>query len=172
MTEATDRQLLPDEVETRLTRHSEEAGLRDVLELVTRHFGCAVGTIHRLDPASGMLKLCVQRGIPAAIMDRVGIIPIGKGMAGIAAERRQPVQVCNLQTDTSGVARAGAKETRMEGSIAVPMLVGEELRGVLGVAKPVAYDFTEEETALLSQVAAVIGRHFGRGGGITPGALP
>jgi GAF domain-containing protein len=136
-----------------------EAELHGILDRLLQHFGCTVGTIHRLDPASGMLRLCVQRGIPAVLMDRVGAVPIGKGMAGIAAERRQPVKVCNLQTDTSGVARPGAKETRMEGSIAVPMLVGGELRGVLGVAKPVAYDFTDAETALLLQAAEVIGRH-------------
>jgi GAF domain-containing protein len=162
MTEATDRQALLDQIDTRLAGASGEAGLQDVLGLVLRHFACAVGTIHRLDPASGLLKLCVQRGIPATILDRVGVIPIGKGMAGIAAERRQPVQVCNLQTDASGVAKPGAKETHMEGSIAVPMLVGEELRGVLGVAKPVAYDFTEAETALLSQIATRIGQHLAR----------
>jgi GAF domain-containing protein len=162
MTEATGRQPLLDEIENRLAGDIREAAFQDVLELVMRHFGCAVGTIHRLDPASGMLRLCVHRGIPAGLMDRVGVIPIGKGMAGIAAERRQPVQLCNLQTDASGVAKPGAKQTHMEGSIAVPMLVGEALHGVLGVAKPVAYDFTEAETALLSQIATTIGQHLDR----------
>jgi signal transduction protein with GAF and PtsI domain len=162
MTEPIGRQVLPDDIENRLAGRAGEAGLLAVLDRVLQQFGCATGTIHRLDSASGMLRLCVQRGIPAALMDRVRLIPVGKGMAGIAAERRQPVQVCNLQTDTSGVAKPGAKETRMEGSIAVPMLVGEELRGVLGVAKPVAYDFTEAEIALLSQIAALIGKHLDR----------
>ena len=160
MTDATSHQPLLDDIGNRLT--GGEADLQGVLERVLSHFGCATGTIHRFDPASGMLRLCVHRGIPATLMDRVGVIPIGKGMAGIAAERRQPVQVCNLQTDTSGVVRSGAKETRMEGSIAVPMLVGQQLRGVLGVAKPVAYEFTEAETALLSQLAVLIGKHLGR----------
>jgi len=95
-------------------------------------------------------------------------VPIGKGMAGIAAERRQPVQVCNLQTDNSGVARPAAKETRMEGSIAVPMLVGDGLKGVLGVAKPVAYDFTEAETGSLLEIAAAIGDCLGREGTSAP----
>ena len=64
-----------------------------------------------------MLKLPAQRGIPEAIMDRVRVIPIGKGMAGLAAERREPVQVCNLQTDESGVAKPSAKMTQMENRI-------------------------------------------------------
>ncbi|MEQ1631034.1 MAG: GAF domain-containing protein, partial [Planctomycetota bacterium] len=83
----------------------------------------------------------------------------GKGMAGIAAERREPVQVCNLQTDASGVVREGAKLTRMEGSLAAPMLDGERLCGVLGVAKPVAYEFTDEQTAALMAVGRALAKH-------------
>ena len=142
---------------------NEPANLLQVLELVLAHFTCTTGTIHGLDPKSGLLVLLAQRGIPEFIMDKVSRIPIGKGMAGIAAERKQPVQVCNLQTDASGVAKPGAKETRMEGSVAVPMLVEKTLlRGVLGVAKPVAYEFTAAELELLSEVGALIGKHLGR----------
>ncbi len=101
------------------------------LDKILGHFDCAVGTLHRLDQASGMLQLAAQRGIPDAVLRQVQTVPIGKGMAGLAAQRREPVQVCNLQSDTSGAARPGAKETRMEGSVAVPLLVGGTLRGVL-----------------------------------------
>ena len=142
---------------------SEPANLLQVLELVLAHFNCATGTIHALDHKSGLLVLLAQRGIPEVIMDKVARIPVGKGMAGIAAERKQPVQVCNLQSDASGVAKPGAKETRMEGSVAVPMLVDSTiLRGVLGVAKPVAYEFTPAELETLSAIAALIGKHLGR----------
>jgi putative methionine-R-sulfoxide reductase with GAF domain len=108
-----------------------------------------------------MLRLLAQRGIPDTIRDRVEVIPIGKGMAGLAAERRQPVQVCNLQTDTSGVAKPGARETRMEGAIAVPMLAAGTVCGVLGVAKPVVHEFSAAETALLQAVADDVGQSFG-----------
>ena len=132
-----------------------------VLGKVLDHFGCTTGTIHSLEPQSGLLRLEAHRGMPESLLPRVAAIPIGKGMAGIAAERRQPVQVCNLQTDNSGVAKPAAKDTRMEGSIAIPMLVGASLRGVLGVAKPVAYEFTSSETAFLQKIADVIGKSLG-----------
>ncbi len=142
---------------------NDPATLKQVLELTLTHFDCVTGTIHALDPKSGLLILLAQRGIPEFIMDKVSRIPIGKGMAGIAAERKQPVQVCNLQTDASGVAKPGAKETRMEGSVAVPMLLEKTiLRGVLGVAKPVAYEFTPAELDSLSHIGELIGRHLGR----------
>ena len=66
-------------------------------------------------------------------------------MAGIAAERKEVVEMCNLQTDTSGVARPAAKETKVEGAIALPMLLNGELFGVFGIAKSVSYDFNKEE---------------------------
>jgi putative methionine-R-sulfoxide reductase with GAF domain len=141
---------------------SAKSNLAKVLDLILAHLECPVGTIHTLDPTSGMLVLDVHRGLPESIMEKVREIPIGKGMAGVAAERKEPVQVCNLQTDTSGVVKPGARSTQMEGSVAVPMLVEETLlRGVLGVAKPVAYDFTKTELDLLLQLGTLIGRHMG-----------
>lgn len=129
-----------------------------LLARVTAHFDCPVGTVHLLDDADGMLHLAAQRGLPPPVLDKVQVIPIGKGMAGIAAERKAPVQVCNLQTDDSGVARPNAKLTQMEGSLASPMLDGDVVRGVLGVAKPHAYDFTADETALLLAIGAEVAR--------------
>ncbi len=128
-----------------------------ILELLSKHFDTVVGTIHLLRD-DGLLHIAAQRGLPPPVLDKVSVIPIGKGMAGIAAERRAPVQVCNLQTDQSGVVRPGAKMTQMEGSLAAPMLDGDRLVGVLGVAKPVAYDFTEAEQARLLEVGACIAR--------------
>ena len=146
---------------TGIERHLASGGdggpdLQAVLDAVLRRFECVVGTIHYLDPASGLLTLAAQRGIPDAILSQVQAIPVGKGMAGLAAARREPVQVCNLQADASGAVRPGAKETRMEGSVAVPMLRDGELRGVLGVAKPVVYEFSLEETVLLQQTARLL----------------
>jgi GAF domain-containing protein len=131
--------------------------LEAALEKILAGFDCRVGTIHALEPGSGVLSLQAQRGLPAVLLPRVQEIPIGKGMAGLAAERREPVQVCNLQTDGSGVAKPAARETQMEGSIAVPMLAGGVLCGTLGVAKPVAHEFSAAETEILLKVAGMIG---------------
>ena len=119
-------------------------------------FQCQVGTIHTLDGSTGMLKIRARRGIPDSILDKVRMIPIGKGMAGIAAERKQPVQVCNLQTDDSGVAKPGARDTKMEGSISVPMLLQGKLYGTIGVAKIIPYEFSDEESAALMDAAALV----------------
>lgn len=122
------------------------------LAATVAHFGCQAGTLHLL--RDGVLRLAASEGIPPHIVQIVQTVPIGKGIAGLAAERREPITICNLQTDTSGQARPEARTTGLEGSIAVPILQGEELRGVLGIAKATAHDWTPEETARLLALAA------------------
>lgn len=140
---------------------------QQVLENVVSAFGCTTGTLHFLDRDSGLLKLQAHQGVPEFLLPKMAEIPIGKGMAGIAAERRQPVEMCNLQTDNSGVARPAAKETKVEGSIAVPMLLDGELFGTLGIAKPIPYDFTGEEVRDLMEIGAEIS-HFIRSYSVQP----
>lgn len=131
-----------------------EQTLFDIITL----FDCQTGTLHFLEKDTDLLQLKVQKGIPDFLIPKLSTIPIGKGMAGIAAERRKPVEMCNLQTDGSGVARPAAKETKVEGSIAVPMLLDGELFGVFGIAKTVSYDFTDLEEKDLLQLGEAMCR--------------
>lgn len=124
------------------------------LETTIAAFGCVTGTLHRFDTADQHLKLVAQVGIPPQLMPVIQSIPIGKGIAGAAAERREPVELCNLQTDTTGVAREGAKQTQVQGSLAVPVLDGERLCGTFGIGKREPYDFTEAEKQRLTDLAA------------------
>ena len=142
---------LPSPIESALASGSAA----DVLATTLAHFGCQAGTVHLL--RDGVLRLATSAGIPPQVVQIVETVPVGKGIAGLAAERREPVMLCNLQTDTSGQARPGARATGLEGSLAVPMLTGGELRGVLGIAKATAYDWSPAETALLLAIAERLG---------------
>jgi len=136
----------------------EEVNWQELLTEIITSFNCSTGTLHFLDKQTNLLQVQAYKGIPEFLIPKLTTIPIGKGMAGIAAERRQPVEMCNLQTDDSGVARPAAKETKVEGSIAVPMILNGELYGVFGIAKPVPYDFTEAEIADLKKIGEAMGR--------------
>ena len=95
--------------------------VEDALEEILDAMDAETGTVHVIG-ADGLLHLVHHRGgIPEALMPAIRQIPVGKGMAGLAAERGEPVQICNLQTDSSGDARPGARATGMRGSICVPM---------------------------------------------------
>ena len=94
------------ELEARLHQTgATDSGLQTALDLVLERLACTAGTIHSFDPHSRMLQLRTRRNIPDGLLPRVQQISFGKGMAGLAVERREPIQVCNLQTDTSGVAK-------------------------------------------------------------------
>ncbi len=126
--------------------------LEEVLARTLAHFAADSGTIHLLDP-DGVLHLkAASAGIPAVVLETVRRIPVGKGMAGLAVERRRPVTACNLQTDTSGDVRPGARATGLEGAIVVPVMRGQEAVGALGIANRAERTFSEEETALLLEV--------------------
>jgi len=121
---------------------SPHAALRAVIE----HFRADTGTLHILE--DGFLVLKASHGdYPPPVLDIIRRIPIGKGMAGLAAERREPITVCNLQSDTSGDVRPGAKLTGMEGAIVVPMFDERgELKGTLGIASRAPRTWTDAET--------------------------
>ena len=126
----------------------------EFLSSVASDFDCLTATLHRLDPKDQHLKLVAHQGIPPQIMPMIQSIPVGKGIAGAAAERREPVELCNLQTDTSGVAKPAAKQTQVQGSLAVPVMDGARLCGTLGIGKVVPYDFSDDEKAKLMRISS------------------
>ena len=130
--------------------------MQSLLQSVLADFGCQTGTVHLTDE-DGQLKLVAHIGVPDFVIPKISSIPFGKGIAGCAAERKDAVQLCNLQTDTSGVARPDAKSTQVSGALAVPLISADgKVRGVLGIGKVVPYEFTAEETAKLKAQAQAI----------------
>lgn len=135
-----------------------------ILAAVTEAFACDAGTVHVV--GEGGLVLACSLNIPLSIIEVIRIVPLGKGIAGLAAERREPVSFCNLQSDDTGRARPAARLTGMQGSVAVPMLVQGELRGVLGIAKTTAHTWTDAENATLLEIAARWGEAFTQTGSV------
>jgi signal transduction protein with GAF and PtsI domain len=143
---------------------------QDHLQTALHQHDCQTGTLHLLDPTDGQLKLAAQIGLPPHVVQIVTIVPVGKGMAGLAAERLEPVQTCNLQTDVTGDIRPGAKSVPVQASIAVPMLIDGALHGVLGLAKAEYHEWTEEERTALALTASTVARQLAFGGGSDSGA--
>ncbi len=131
--------------------------LQAALQRILDHFDCQVGTIHGYQAAADLLHLGASVGIPEVIKDKVKSIAIGKGIAGIAAERMEPVQINSIQTDEcGGVVRPGAKMIKAEGAIAVPIIYAGQLKGVLGMAKRTPYTFSEEEVGAFQVICALL----------------
>lgn len=132
----------------------------EVLAEILHNFSCVTGTIHRTDAATGLLVLLAHQGIPPFVLDKINTIPFGKGIAGCAAERREAVQLCNLQIDATGVAKPVARQTNVQGALAVPIMLGDKVLGVLGIGKMQPYDFTDQEISSVMTVAKVIADKF------------
>ncbi len=123
-----------------------------LLAAILQEFECPTGTIHRTDGSGEFLELEAQIGVPEFVVDKITRIPFGKGIAGVAAETREPVELCNLQTDLGGIAKEDARKTNVAGSLAVPIMMygSGKVLGTLGIGKHVPHDFTETEKRHLS----------------------
>jgi putative methionine-R-sulfoxide reductase with GAF domain len=123
------------------------------LEELVRRFGADTGSLHWIE--DGVLVLKGQVGIPPHVVEIVRRVPVGKGMAGLAAQRNAPVSACNVQTDASGDVRPGARDTGVNGAIVVPVRdASGNVRGALGIGVHRVYEYTPEETERLIEEAA------------------
>jgi len=115
------------------------------------------GTVHAVGD-DGALHLRCALGIPPQVLELVRTVPVGKGMAGLAAERRCAVNSCNIQQDTTGDVRPGARATGLAGSVAVPVLAADgRVLGVIGVATRAERTFTaEDERAIAARGFALL----------------
>ena len=95
--------------------------------------GAVAGTVH--EQRGEDLYLTAAHNIPPPVIAIVTHVAHGKGMAGVAQVRKQPVQTCDLQTDDSGTIKPGAKAVGAQAAIAVPVLDDRgEVLAVVGVA--------------------------------------
>ena len=95
--------------------------------------GGSSGTVHLV--VDDQLKLRACCNIPPQVKEAVSEIPLGKGMAGQAWLRNEPVQVCDLQTDIRAPIQPAARKVPARGAIAIPIHdQSGRVRGVVGFA--------------------------------------
>ena len=135
-----------------------EIVLEKILRETLSRFNSETGTIHRLDAQTQLLHLAAQVGLPPQMLEIVRTILVGKGIAGQVVAQNKPVTICNLQTDSSGVAKPGAKQTGVGGALCVPIRDGEKIVGTLGIGTIRQHEYTAEEMRALEEVAQLIGK--------------
>jgi hypothetical protein len=121
---------------------------------VTKNGGIA-GTLHLR--GSEQLELRASLHIPPRVLEVVGRISCGKGMAGLAWERNEPVTTCNLKTDETGDVRPGAKAVDANAAVAIPIHdPAGQVRGVVGIAYMGERDMDPEELESLIEQAEAL----------------
>lgn len=139
------------------TGGDRDALAQKILNATLLHFDSETGTIHWLDKEKQMLRLAAQTGLPDVVLDAIRVVPVGKGIAGQTVERNEPVSLCNLQTDTSGVARPGAKATGIGGMICVPVRFEGKTIGAFGIGTARPHQYSPLETYELEEIGRLIG---------------
>jgi L-methionine (R)-S-oxide reductase len=130
------------------------------LERILDLFGADTGTIHILE--DGILVLKAHVGVPPQVLQIVTRVPIGKGMAGLAAERNEPVSTCNIQVSGNADVGPGAKQTGVNGAIVVPIRDAEgRVLGTLGIGVHKQHDYSGTETDRLIKEASAIASRVG-----------
>lgn len=134
---------------------TSDPDLEQWLQDVIAHFKAASGTVHLHE--NGGLRLAAAVNIPPPVQQIVAWVPNGKGMAGMALQRREPVQTCNLQEDRSGNVKPGAKAVNAQAAIAIPVItLSEDVRGVVGIAFLEQRDFTPAELEEFTRVVSTM----------------
>ena len=145
---------------TQLARDAKtrEEGAESALRVILDITNTVSGTVHLLEPGGAIMQLLAATDIPPFVIDKIRQIPVGKGMGGVAVEKKQPVTTCNLQTDDAGgIIRQGARATGAQGAVAVPMMIGDEAVGALGVATKEPRDFSRAEIDQILALASALG---------------
>jgi putative methionine-R-sulfoxide reductase with GAF domain len=140
---------------------ADDSALGKVLACILADFQSETGTIHLLDIDQQLLHLTAEVGLPPQMLAAVRTIPVGKGIAGQTVAQNKSITICNLQTDTSGVAKPGAKQTGVGGALCVPMRRDGKIIGTLGIGTARQYEYTSEDTRRLEEAANLIAGSIG-----------
>ncbi len=126
-----------------------------VVTLVKERFGYYHVHVYRLDPERGDLEMAAGYGEPGRIMKERGHrIPMGKGLVGTAARTRQPVLVPDVSKRDDWLPNPLLPDTRSE--LAVPIMMGDEVLGVLDVQNDRVGGVTEDDQLLLLNLCGQI----------------
>src|SRR3954465_8006680 len=133
---------------------SDEAQQQSWLETFIRQHQGIAGSVHRRS-GPDELALVATVNIPEPVRQVVMRVPRGKGMAGLALERNAAISSCNIQADTSGQVRPGARAVNAQAAVALPVQTPDgEVRAVVGIAFAGERDISDAELVALSDAAS------------------
>src|SRR6267142_7285252 len=141
--------LLLEVVEVVNTTLDLDTTLRRVAELVRKVIDYEIFAILLLNEKAQELYFRFQVGYPRELADRMRV-KVGQGVTGIAAERREAVLVDDVSQQKEYI--SAVPDVRSE--LAVPLIVKNQLIGVLDLESLRPNYFTEEHKRLLMLIAS------------------
>lgn len=126
--------------------------LRRVVEGATRLLGAKVGSLFLVEESGQSLRLSMSHG-QANRYPRRSEIPVPDSLLGQVVVQAAPVTSADVQGEAAFQQKDFAREEGLRALLAVPLLLGGEVIGVLAVYVEQARPFTPEEVDLLSALA-------------------
>jgi GAF domain-containing protein/HAMP domain-containing protein len=136
-----------------------EKMLHTVVHLTQRQFGLYHAHIFLYNENTGGLKVAAcgwKEGDPHEGTDGTAVIPINqeKSLVATAARERKAVIVNDVSKDPNWLPNPLLPETKAE--MAVPLVIGDQILGVLDVQSEEVNIFTEEDANIQSTLAAQV----------------
>ncbi|HPD14484.1 MAG TPA: GAF domain-containing protein [Planctomycetota bacterium] len=140
-------------------RTSEEAALRLLVDLGRQYADAEEGSLLVLDPRTNELVFAMTSGDRQSEKTLLGQrVPMGRGLVGLAVATREVQAGAPTFRDLRQRKHRGAAGSQPTAVLAAPMLVREEVIGVLTAAtfRPGRH-FTQAHAAFYGKIAAVAG---------------
>jgi PAS domain S-box-containing protein len=126
-----------------------------VVTLIKERFGYYHAQIFRYEPAVDALLLVTGYGEPGRILLAAGHrLPLGRGVVGAAAAARRAVLASDVGQDTDWVPNPHLPATK--GELAVPIILRDQVLGILDVQSDMAGALTADDRMLLEGLCGQI----------------
>jgi phosphotransferase system enzyme I (PtsP) len=147
--------LLADVAEVVARSHDLDETLQNVVELVAKRLDTDVCSVYLIEADLTRLTLSATIGLYREAVGRVQL-PVGEGLVGLAAERREPVVVERAESHPRYKYFPETGEERFSSLMAAPLIVRGVTIGVLVVQTREPRQFDPHEVAMFQTCAQLI----------------
>ena len=130
--------------------------LEDVLRLIVtvtaNVMNAKICALWLLDEKSQKLKIKATQAMSSEYL-KERTIKVGEGIVGLVAQAKEPVAIIDISKDKRYKEKTLAKKEKLVSMLSVPMLVKNNVIGVINCYTTTAYKFTKSDIKLLGTVA-------------------
>ncbi len=126
--------------------------LRIVIDRTTDAMGVEVSSLYLLEPREGILRLVATNGLNRRFIGKA-TLRVGEGITGWTAGARIPAAARDVRADPRFKWIQGVDEERFTSMLSVPLLIRDEIVGVMNVQSVHQRAFDREEIEFLQTIA-------------------
>src|SRR5256885_2507337 len=129
--------------------------LRIVIERTTSAMGVEVSSLYLLERREGVLRLVATNGLNRKFIGKA-TLRVGEGITGWVANARVPAAVRQVRADPRFKWVPGVDEERFTSMLSVPLLIHDEVVGVVNVQSVAERGFDLDEIEYLQTIANLV----------------